>query len=129
MSANRFRFRAWHKTREHFLSDPISFYITEPSGVVNVIYSRNRVIVPAHRVVLMQSTGLLDSNGVEIYEGDIVGIGNKNGEKGVVTWNDEHDPCWMLVLGKNARSWNLGERSKQDCVIGNIYENPELIEV
>jgi uncharacterized phage protein (TIGR01671 family) len=76
---------------------------------------------------LMQSTGLTDARGKEIFEGDVVSIGVPDGARGVVTWNDEHDPCWMLVVAGECRSWNLGERSKQDFVLGNIYENPEML--
>lgn len=82
-------------------------------------------------VILMQSTGLKDKNGVEIFEGDIV----------LFTIEDGFD----YVYGKPGRinlslQWGAGVRASsggnyplRKCrevrIIGNIYENPELLEV
>jgi uncharacterized phage protein (TIGR01671 family) len=102
----------------------------------------------------LQYTGLKDKNGKEIYEGDIVELHCSANEDNVVTatitWNDEiakfdpaiHDKEMFVTRGtyagkmKNMRevhSWcglhhcfSFPNRLK---VIGNIYENPELLEV
>lgn len=68
-------------------------------------------------------TGLLDKLGVEIYEGDIVE--HKNGQLSVMSWSDG-DWGWFLTSIKN---WNPKTcfNSDKDRVIGNIYENKELI--
>lgn len=82
---------------------------------------------------LMQYTGLKDKNGVEIYEGDIVkckvyAIDNETFEIddiGEVVYDDD---CCAYFIQFNegyihlTSAWNLE-------VIGNIYENPELLEV
>ena len=71
-------------------------------------------------VTLMQYTGLKDRNGKEIYEGDFLVDGGDN--VGLVEWvEDEVGFLWV---------------NKYDCcvpgswgeVIGNIHENPELLE-
>lgn len=76
---------------------------------------------------LMQFTGLKDRNGVEIYCGDI--ISDHNG-LGVVKYSENHG-AFRVVYSDGVAKWFIdytlnGERESIE-VIGNIYENPELI--
>src|SRR5699024_2180475 len=83
---------------------------------------------------LMQSTGLKDKNGVEIFEGDIVAVENhpfqktKDSVAGIdiegnyeIGWND-YDMTWC------AGDLLLARLKPYVTVKGNIYENPELLE-
>ena len=89
--------------------------------------TKNTEIVRGHNYILMQFTGLHDKNGKEIYEGDIIQWGGQN-EPMVVAWSDKyasfgiHRSGWMYMHF-------FGEAvDNTDCeVIGNIYQNPELI--
>ena len=75
----------------------------------------------------MQYTGLKDKNGKEVYEGDVVNGGEFNGcySYGTVTfragcfwvWNTHGEPFPFKVY----------EQSQFIEVIGNKYENPELL--
>jgi YopX protein len=76
---------------------------------------------------VMQYTGLKDKNGKEIYEGDLIKI--KHGSIWQVAWNEEKlkwhmwdiDPANTISLTKKGSYYDKYE------VIGNIYENPELL--
>lgn len=70
-----------------------------------------------------QYTGLKDKNGKEIYEGDILEFGNE--ESGEVKWID--DDCQFRVVGDIHLI--MLEKNNYRNVIGNIYENPELLKV
>jgi len=81
--------------------------------------------------VLMQYTGLKDKNGKEIYEGDIVHVtdffhGDAKVYKGVVKFVGGY----YQIEGQDIRNAPLGWIISSDDleVIGNIYENPELLE-
>ena len=81
---------------------------------------------------VMQFTGLLDRNGREIYEGDILQLNGTNGKVGrsAVTYEDG---CFgitdfrFLPIGRP--QGNYKGNSDGWTIIGNIYENSELLEV
>ena len=74
---------------------------------------------------LMQFTGLKDRNGREIYEGDV--LKNDYGDLWVVVWKGTG---FMLALnGESKNIYSANEYYFSSCeVIGNIYENHELLE-
>lgn len=74
---------------------------------------------------LQQYTGLKDTNGVEIFEGDIVF--DEDGEFSktcVIQWNEESAGFFGKAI-EDDDSYSLVEIDGE--VIGNIYENPNLI--
>lgn len=90
---------------------------------------------------LMQYTGLKDKNGNEIYEGDVVKYTLKSyynktvTEMIPVTWGSYSDggeyvdnvECWMIRY-KSLSDICDNKYNQSVEVIGNIYENPELLE-
>lgn len=78
-------------------------------------------------IILMQYTGLKDNNGRDIYEGDIFDYGDR---KYVVEFDKERAGFYPFAKDDGCGCctdevvWNSGEGE----VIGNIYENPELLE-
>ncbi|MBC1704476.1 hypothetical protein HB968_07225 [Listeria welshimeri] len=83
-------------------------------------------------VLLMQYTGLKDKNGKKIFEGDIVI--NSKGQIGYIAFLVQE--AGFVVVLKNS-DYRLGHRNTNECyerathhkIIGNIHENPDLMEV
>lgn len=83
---------------------------------------------------LMQSTGLKDKNGVEIFEGDVVKWGDTLGweETPIRIATVEIDPD--IQFDSNVGIFSYGQFAYKNTekfltILGNIYENPELLEV
>jgi len=79
----------------------------------------------------MQSTGLCDSKGVEIFEGDLLAITDPRNDcaaKGCaeVVFSHGYVGGWVASSdGKN--TLNIGTRTAYVEVVGNIHANPELL--
>lgn len=112
------KFRAWdNETKQMLTVKNINFCGEEINS-----YEMTGDWIGLDVVELMQYTGLKDKNGKEIYEGDICkGIRNI---PFVVEWDDEN----ARFLGYGTKGY-VGYVSKYPKVevIGNIYENPELL--
>ena len=103
------KFRAWEAPNRQMNYDPR--FIAWESAAGMPLYAINRAQQEPD-VVLMEYTGLKDKNGKDIYEGDI--LRGSNG--GLVKCEDA-----LRVLYSSA------DLARQLEVVGNIYENPELL--
>lgn len=127
------KFRAWDKNDKRIFIDPqmIDFYNKkigymqyQTEYMPDTSYSIPVGFEEFEYSELMEWTGLYDKNGEEIYEGDIFHIGSKK-ILYVVEWID----CGLKGRQIKNISWIGLDYWKDDIeVIGNIYENPELME-
>lgn len=130
------KYRAWDKLNRRFINIS-SIALSHDGSVVGIweLKIEGSELYGLHQVELMQSTGLKDRNGKEIYRGDIVIFKDR---KYVVTYLDRvagfrlhwtvfHTMKAGVSLGtcKRFRDNNVSQDMYE--VIGNVYENPELI--
>lgn len=122
------KFRAWHKTWEE-MGKVKRIRFDDDGNANNVLFKGKEFGVNAkiNEFELMQSTGLKDKNGKEIFEGDI--LGTKDGLlNGVVEYRADLGMFVNSLIRYNnfERLCNIASDRE---IIGNIYENPELLEV
>jgi len=114
---------------------------TPNGGLHNVWFDADELDNLSNVIHLMQFTGLFDKNGTPIYEGDIVKyVAGKNYQTiGVVTWADDKNSfnlktyplmCAFVIHNEKENKTDKFEWDETDYmeVIGNIYENPTLLE-
>ncbi|HEL1649731.1 YopX family protein [Streptococcus suis] len=128
------RFRAWNIFRNKWVKH---FYITENGLIYNMEQLHRDLIgaVPIEQsgLILMQSTGLVDKRGNDIWEGDVVefedadDIENVYINQGVIEW------CQGGFTVSNRTTVTLDDLLDGDklevTIIGNIWEGSDLIDL
>lgn len=129
------KFRAWDKEENLWIK--VASLVFDEEGEMwylgpvmydfNPVYYENEL---GKTWEIMQSTGLKDKNGVEIFEADVL-KNTRNGKIRRVHWNPS---CASFHLSKHGieeskvEYWSLSNPQWSYEIIGNIYENPELLE-
>ena len=153
------KFRAWVKSENRMITDKQEFVplIVTNKGVMKLQYQFEEdyyEILPNEWFEIMQYTGLKDRNDKEIYEGDIllrelyssrdnslflkacflVEFGEEGGFDMIKQYEQRNYKKWKKEYEKDKKykqplGSNFGVKLSEVEVIGNIYENPELLEV
>lgn len=130
------KFRAWHHELGRMMLIRTMFFFANELEELQLNDSIMNDDIPVYpdEIELMQSTGLFDKNGKEIFEGDVIAIevddtGTpinarvfQNSKIGVLMFHvfeDNEDVPMVELLEDNSVAFEI---------IGNIYENPELLE-
>lgn len=134
---DRLKFRVWDKKQkryinfEQFKKGDIEFNFNPQTNEIWIEYDKSRYVVE-------QCTGLKDKNGKSIFDCDIVRVINQDTQNrpdlqiGYI-WTDELYCTWIKFSNEEL-SWNdFCSLVEYDLtlsieVIGNIHENPELLE-
>jgi len=133
------KFRAWDKT-ENRMARNVEELKFNSRGIYAVVLNhlgfemRRR----AKDIELIQYTGLKDKNGKEIYEGDVVAFEDSDGgyeypdvvvNTGIVEYGELRFYFTNRVAAEMDDFYIKDGRCDDVEVIGNIYENPEMLEV
>ena len=132
------RYRAWdkiHKTM-YEVDDIMSIDFEKSEISVKTLFFERTNCYNFNDIVLMQSTGLTDKNGEEIFEGDVVTDGYTTGDiknHPTLGFYMVDDNCTERWFSDNATIEDFEEDVETAHrileVLGNIYTNPELVEV
>ena len=122
---DRFRFRAWNKKEKimHYDAEQTYDFMI---GMPVICEESFGELLEDKDYIVMQCTGLKDKNGKLIYEGDILFWDDEN-DRGYVQWQDEDADYLIIFSNYSAVSFNLEVKPSQLEIIGNIYENKELL--
>lgn len=122
-------FRAWDKDNEVMI--PWEDLRFEKDGDDIIVYSKgDGCFFEGTESELMQYTGLHDKNGKEIYEGDILSAVDVYGRyQGYVSWwKDRWVLSYKVKQTPQLQHQSLMTVANNKEVIGNIYENPDILE-
>lgn len=124
------KFRAWHKPIQRMSEVLAISYERQKVKIRHLRWTTHRT-VPFYYVELMQSTGLFDKNGAEIFENDVVEWKLKDtGQlvRGIVKYDTELG-FWGVreIRFKHLKLISYLD-SERVTVLGNIYQNKELVE-
>lgn len=122
------KFKMWDKNNKCFLEDVgyiNNFFISldgKPFKAIDYGFGEGYGIIGIKKIEISQYTGLRDIAGDEIYEGDIV----KDISNELIGYIEYSDGGFIIIYDDIAEKLNADESAYLE-VIGNIFENPELL--
>jgi len=138
------KFRAWDNHKKQWIKEAEGFHVigeVVAFGVIEQYCCDNKeesqgTLDYLGNILIVQYTGLKDSMGVEIYEGDIISVNGKY-PKIIEYREDRASFCMVNISDLVHKDWKdvycqinvcwWDDFNREVKVIGNIYENPELL--
>lgn len=123
------KFRAWDKIRKimYEVDDIMSIDFGKSEIGVKTLFFDQSNYYKFDDIILMQSTGLTDKNGKEIFEGDI--LDSKDGFLAGIVELRQDLGMFVSTLIKYNNFERLCSIANSREIIGNIHTNPGLLEV
>lgn len=123
------RYRAWDKDFKtmYEVDDIVYIDFEEKQICVKTLFFERASRYDFNDIVLMQSTGLADKNGKEIFEGDI--LDSEDGFLAGIVELRQDLGMFVSTLIKYNNFERLCNVTSSRKIIGNRWENPELLEV
>ena len=124
------KFRGWDKELNFMIN--IKRYKIDFNGQVLFDNNDKELYNQTNKIELMQYTGLKDKNDVDIYEGDICRCWSRSDFNGYYEYNRMYEVKWQgsgfeMMVDNCGYGWNYSSGFEYIEVIGNIYENPDLL--
>lgn len=124
---DRFKIRAWNEeTKSYFnpLDPSVNGLVLSIQGISGNfdMYGQD---LNSDKFIMEQCTGIKDKNGKLIYEGDIVETHDYTTEHSQIVFDKG---CYVLKSKDSAMYEHLSSYEEECKIIGNIHENPELLE-
>ena len=129
------KYRVWHHELGRLMSVKCMFF--QDSEIeefeLNDALMNDYITAYPDEIELMQSTGLKDKNGKEIFEGDVLELKDCGETIGNVKvyWDDSLALFQLdaIIVDEKAPIYKVvDDEDYSYIVVGNIYENPELLE-
>lgn len=122
------KYKVWHIEHKKWIHDELDIFLTSDGNVYEKYdYGYETCIRDiTNAVEVLFFTGLKDKNGKEIFEGYVVQtVGTTLDDIGIVKFIDG---SYLVEAFDGKDGWFLFQETEENEILGNVYDNPDLIQ-